>query len=137
MYLNLLTEKEQSNFMKMAYLVANIDGDFAKEEKILMSQYEEEMDLSIFLEEYEIKSLDVDQVIRYFDLSEKKNLRIIFTELLGLVLSDKKLEKSEKKFVNKFINYYDISDDFYNEAKTLVGNINNSYKKLNEMIFSE
>lgn len=137
MYLNFLTEEEKFNFMKMAYLVVNIDGDFAQEEKNLINQYEQEMDLEIILKNDEIESLDVDHVIESFDSSNHQDKKIILTELLGLVLSDEKFEAREKEFVDKFIKYHNITNDFYNEAKILVENINHSYKKLNEIILAE
>ena len=95
MYLMKLENNEKFAFLKLAYYIANIDGEFDLEEMNIIEEYCAEMGLE-----------DVDMETENFDLKEvldeiksPKSQKITLLELMILVHSDDKLHKFEHKVI--------------------------------------
>lgn len=95
MLLKELNKEESVAFINLVSIFADVDNKFAKEEKVLLQEYKEELELTD-LEMYHMKYDDV------LDLIKKSNDRsktIIYFELVGLALVDGEYEEEEIDFL--------------------------------------
>ncbi len=114
MYLMNLENNEKFAFLKLAYYIANIDGEFDLEEMNIIEEYCAEMGLE-----------DVDMDTEGFDLQETlaeiknpKSQKIALLELMILIHSDDKLHKFEQKVIMDIAMAYNFSQrdiDIYSQ----------------------
>ena len=110
------------------------NNDFAEEEKVMIQQYCDEMQLSDV--RYEA-NLDLDKsVSKLVEISSKAELKMMTLELTGLILSDNKYDDFEKTFMHSFAKKAQMSNDEYNEIFKVVNDLNDLYKKIGEIIIT-
>lgn len=132
MYLNKLPADQKGNFLDLAILAAMANNDFSGEEKELVKQYCDEMNIS---ERYETGKT-FEQVIDEMAAGcNKSELRMVVVEIYALLVSDKKFDDYETDFMGKLIEKAQISKDEYDTIKEMVDTLNYAYGKLNELIF--
>lgn len=73
MFLNMLNEKEQKNFMELAAIAMSVDGKIEESEKEVIDVYRREMNLH----DYEIKNKEQKELITAFQASTKKIKRAV------------------------------------------------------------
>ena len=97
MFLKELNKEEAICFLNLVSIFAKVDNKFAKEEKVLVDEYKEELGIS----DEEIKVMEYDDVIKILHESSDKSKRIIYFELVGLALVDGEYENEEVDFLEK------------------------------------
>ena len=107
MFLNELNKEESIAFLNLVQQFANIDNVFAKEEKRLIQEYLEELELK----KEDVKSLTYDEVMDILKRTITRNKSIIYFELVGLALVDGAYEDTEIDFLDKIANDLDIRRD--------------------------
>ena len=124
MFLNELNKEESRAFLGLVTKLANIDDVFAKEERKLVNEYMEELNLSDSPEEI----LEYDEVISILKDTTTRKKSIIYFELVGLALVDGEYGDKEIDFLDKiaydldiprykkiaFANYFVNFKDIYN-----------------------
>lgn len=132
MFLNTLGKIEKENFLELAYFVANSNGDFADEERAMIEEYRNEMNLGH--ESYTIKNMDVNEILEELSKSDSKIRNTIFFEILALILSDSKYDDEEKRAAELIRNKLGISSDKQNEMVRMIESLMDTYRKINELI---
>lgn len=104
MFLNELSKNEGIAFMQLVKDLANVDNTFAKEEKILYSDYLKELSI----EEKEI--CDNELSISYESLKDSSTRikNIIYFELIGLAFIDGEYDEKEVDFLEEVGKKLDI-----------------------------
>lgn len=97
MFLTELNKDEAKVFINLVEELANVDGNFATEEKELVSDYLEELGLK----QEEVAKLDHAQCVSELGKSSDRIRNIIFFEIVGLAVVDGEFEDSEVEFLNK------------------------------------
>lgn len=97
MFLNELNEKESILFLQLVNEVANVDKILAKEEKKLIADYKEELNLS----SVELKQTSYEEIINELKKSTDRNKLIIYFEIVGLALIDGNYQEKEVDFLEK------------------------------------
>ena len=105
MFLNELNKDESICFLNLVSIFSNVDNKFAREEKVLVDEYREE--LGIYNKE--IKTMEYDEIISTLKNSSDKAKRIIYFELVGLALVDGEYEDEEIDFLEKVASELNIS----------------------------
>ena len=106
MYLNYLSQREKSIFLKLSHVISEADGIVLENEMRLIHQYAEEMQIS----PEEMAEEDVDSILAEIsNNSTNKAKRIIFAELLAIALIDDNYEGSEIAFMRKIADVLNIS----------------------------
>ena len=105
MFLNELNKDESICFLNLVSIFSNVDNKFAREEKVLVDEYREE--LGIYNKE--IKTMEYDEIISILKNSSDKAKRIIYFELVGLALVDGEYEDEEIDFLEKVASELNIS----------------------------
>ena len=95
MFLNMLNEKEQRNFLELAYKAMESDGIIKEEEVNVFEMLKREVGMT----DYKVKHLPEEQLIREFDMSTKKVKKAVIVELGGILDADEVVEKEEENWL--------------------------------------
>ncbi|MBN2778670.1 MAG: hypothetical protein JXR36_13575 [Bacteroidales bacterium] len=132
MYLQQLNQLEKENFLELAYLLANIDKEFANEEKLQFLQYRYEMHLHE--DDYNMKEKSIDVILEELSESEESIKKIITFELIGLALSDKNLRVQEIEMLKQVRTYFNISEEAFNKMQNKIEELQKLYFEVNELL---
>ncbi|MDV4151498.1 hypothetical protein R0131_11735 [Clostridium sp. AL.422] len=97
MFLNELNKEEAICFLNLVSIFAKVDNKFAKEEKILVAEYKDELGIV----DEEVKAMEYDDIIKILNNSSERSKGIIYFELVGLALVDGEYESDEVDFLEK------------------------------------
>ena len=97
MFLNMLNEIEQKNFMELAAIAMSVDGKIEESEKEVIDVYRREMNLH----DYEIKNKEQKELITAFQASTKKIKRAVIIELAGVLDADEIIDENEENWIMK------------------------------------
>ncbi|MDB2112200.1 TerB family tellurite resistance protein [Clostridium paraputrificum] len=107
MFLTELNKEEASAFLSLVTQFAKVDETFAKEEKRLINDYLDELNLK----EKDIKDLSYEEIINVLKKSENRIKSIVYFELVGLALVDGEYGDKEIDFLDKIAVSLDIRRD--------------------------
>jgi uncharacterized tellurite resistance protein B-like protein len=113
MFLHLLNETEKVKFLELAVYVANVDNEFSQKEKEKIKEICKEMELDC--KEVELKT-DIDEVVDFFAKCEEFKKRVVFIEILCLMLVDG-IVQEEKEFLEKLKEKFKLDNEF--ESKVI------------------
>ena len=105
MLLMKLKSEEKFAFLKLAYYVAYIDGEFDTQEKDIIEEYCAEMGIDNI--ESNTINFELNDTLKQF--KSKNSQTIVVLELLILIHSDDKFHLFEHKVINNISAYFDIS----------------------------
>ena len=105
MFLKELNKEESVCFLNLVSIFAKVDNEFAKEEKILVDEYKEELGIS----DKEINVIEYDKIIEILKNSSDRARIIVYFELVGLALVDGNYESQEVDFLEQVANELKIS----------------------------
>ena len=107
MFLNELNKNEAAAFINLVNQFANIDEVFAKEEKDLIDEYIEELNIDL----NKVGSLKYDDVMNQLKIMSTRKKSIVYFELVGLALVDGEYGDKEIDFLDKIAIALDIRRD--------------------------
>ena len=107
MFLTELNKEEASAFLSLVTQFAKVDETFAKEEKRLIDDYLDELNLK----EKDIKDLSYEEIINVLKKSKNRIKSIVYFELVGLALVDGEYGDKEIDFLDKIAVSLDIRRD--------------------------
>ena len=107
MFLTELNKEEASAFLSLVTQFAKVDETFAKEEKRLIDEYLDELNLK----EKDIKDLSYEEIINVLKKSKNRIKSIVYFELVGLALVDGEYGDKEIDFLDKIAVSLDIRRD--------------------------
>ena len=96
MFLEELNIGEAAAFINFVKKLAMVDKVFAKEEKKLLKDYEEELNIK----DEDIKEMSLDDIQKELSYSSDRIKTIIYFELVGLALVDGKYDEKEIDFLD-------------------------------------
>lgn len=97
MFLSLLNEKEGRNFLELANIAMNVDGDVEEQERNVFATYRFELGLN----DYKIQNKEYKSIVMELKGSRKRVLRAIIIELAGMMDADEEIEKVEETWLLK------------------------------------
>jgi len=130
MFLNKLTKAEKNNFWRLAGIIVKADGKYSLEEKIVMKQYQKEMGI----DKFDKLSKNADDIIKFFASRKPEIKKIVFLELLALVMCDKIYHKAEKIIIEKMVDEFRIGDAENKEFIKIVKDLNALYSKIFKIV---
>ena len=105
MFLKELNKEESICFLNLVSIFTKVDNNFAKEEKVLVDEYKEELGMST----EEIEIIEYKDIIKRLNAASDKSKLIIYFELVGLALVDGDYEDEEVDFLEKIASEFKIS----------------------------
>lgn len=131
MYLSSLSKNEKKLFLQACLHVSCADGNFSPDEKTVIKQLCQEMEIPVSFEQ----TMSFDNVIDELSLSNnQRNKRIFIFELAGVVMADNVCEDSEKEMMYKIAEKLNINTDFVDEAIDKITRLINFYQEIGEFI---
>ncbi len=107
MFLNQLTEKEKEAFISLSIHAAKSNGEFAEEERNMISEYCKEMNLVFVADDI----MKLDEIFDLFAKADIEEKRIALLELLGLMYADGSFDNLENQFVKNFIHAIGLTEE--------------------------
>ncbi len=134
MYLNKLSGEQKNLFLDLCIHAAMANNVLADEEKALIDQYCDEMDISS--PRYSAETSVEDVRAKLAEISSEPEKRIIVLEIAALMLADNEHDESEKAFMRELTQSLGITDDEYDKILDFVGKIIGLYSEINEFVFN-
>lgn len=107
MFLNELNNNEAVAFINLVNQFAKVDEVFAKEEKELIEEYLEELEIN----EDKVGSVSYEEVIDILKGASNRKKSIVYFELVGLALVDGEYGEKEIDFLDKVAAALEIRRD--------------------------
>ena len=95
MFLGMLNEKEQKNFMELASIAMNVDGKVDERERQVMDVYRRETNLL----DYKLQNKKESELVTAFQASTKKVKKAVIIELAGVLDADEVIDGSEESWI--------------------------------------
>lgn len=95
MFLSMLNEKEQKNFIELAQIAMSVDGKIDESELQVMDVYRRETTLL----DYEVQNKKESDLITAFQASTKKVRKAVIIELAGVLDADETIESTEESWI--------------------------------------
>lgn len=134
MYLNSLNEKQKHLFLKLAFSLAHIDGEYSPHEENLLKAYCSEMNIKFDT------SMSVDSIhglqLEILETYDCNSMRVICFELVGLALTDEKFDNAEKEFIGELVNLFGLDISLIDECSKLISEYILLQKKINSVILN-
>lgn len=135
MFLSQLNSEQKDLFLDLCIYAAMANNDFEEEEKTVVDSYCEEMQLN---ETRYSAKLGFEEVVdRLIAVSSDTELRMISFEITALLLSDKRFDEFEKKFMSDFVSRINMTQKECDDMIDMIDRLTNIYDKIREFIFAE
>lgn len=126
MYLSELSSKQKELFLDICVSLSKTDNNFAEEEKRVIQSLCEEMNI---VPKYETEKASAESLCEISAISTEREKRIIFIELLGIVMADKKIATEEESFMYYVLDIFKINRSELKVAVDLVNELYDVYEK--------
>ena len=111
MFLAELLPEEKKSFLELASLIAMIDGNISVYESPILETYKKEMGL----EDYQIKGLAMDDILKTF--RNERSKKIVLAEIFKLIYSDGVFHEEERKSVQQIKTHFGFNSNEYGSLK--------------------
>ena len=111
MFLAELLPEEKKSFLELASLIAMIDGNISVYESPILETYKKEMGL----EDYQIKGLAMDDILKTF--RNERSKKIVLAEIFKLIYSDGVFHEEERKSVQLIKTHFGFNSNEYGSLK--------------------
>lgn len=132
MYLNRLSNEQKELFLDLCIHAAGSNKDFSADQKLMIDQYCDEMNITV---RYEEKTSVPELTDKLTKISAPEELRMILIETVSLLLSDNEIDEQEKAFMNVVTEKLGLSSGDVDEVSALLREVTEIYGKLNDFIF--
>ncbi len=105
MFLNELNKEESICFLNLVSIFTKVDNKFAREEKVLVDEYKEELGISNDV----VTNIEYEDIIKKLSNSSDRSKLIIYFELVGLALVDGDYEDQEVDFLERIASEFKVS----------------------------
>lgn len=132
MLLTKLTEENKKRFLNLSLYLVKADDKFRDIEKKLIDAQCAEMGIDNNAYEPEFSYEDICEIINTSATNSEKKIMLI--ELISLALIDEDFDEKEKQFIEKVRNLLGIPQETADQAMSIVSNIINYTKTLENFI---
>ena len=105
MFLNRLSQEEQSAFLELAHHIARSDNDFSEDQKSIIAKYCMEMQMEDI--EYNEDTFDIYTTLD--KVQDTRSRKIILLEIMALVYADDFLHEEERKVLEKLLEEFELN----------------------------
>lgn len=127
MYLNLLTDEEKRLFLELEIYMSKEDSEFSAEEKDIIDAHCLEMHIDSY--DYECTRPLINIISELSEKCTDSEKRIIFLELVAVVLADGLYHEAERAIIEQIKNYFGLNDNDEKEAFDIINALKNNYER--------
>ena len=117
MFLDKLKDAQKELFLELAIKAADSSCGISKEERMMLEAFAKEMNIPVKYEcEKTVKQI-TDALIK---ISNKKELRIIIFEIIGIMYSDSNYDETERKFVKDLQEMFSLDTELVKKMESTI-----------------
>lgn len=130
MFLQIMNQEEREKFLEFVYKVANIDGEYAEEEREIINSYKQELGLT------EVKdTAGIDALVDYFSLKSIELKRVIYFETTGLINSDDNIAEKEAEVLFLMKDKFKFDESVVRKIDAAVKKLQTVYDEIYDVLF--
>lgn len=130
MFANVMNQTEKEKFLELIYKIAQCDDEYSEEEEDLLNNYKIELGLQ------DVNDTDtLEGLVNFFAVKSQELKKIVFFELYGMIMADRKIESKEKKLIELIETAFGLSEKQYQDIITVADELRNVYDKIYEVLF--
>lgn len=132
MFLGKLNQEEKANFLELVYKIANIDQNYADEEKELIDAYKIEMGLSEVT-----NKKNIHQLVDFFSRTSIEVQKIVWFELINLICADAVIADEEQDIINMINEKFQLPDRTLKKIEEAMIEWHTAFQKVCQATLSE
>jgi len=130
MFANVMNQTEKEKFLELIYKIAQCDDEYSEEEEDLLNNYKNELGLQ------DVNDTDtLEGLVNFFAVKSQELKKIVFFELYGMIMADRKIESKEKNLIELIETAFGLTEKQYQAIITVVDELRNVYDKIYEVLF--
>lgn len=130
MFTGIMNDEEKEKFLELIFKTATCDGEYADEEKELISSYMMELNLS------EIKdTATIQELIDYFANKPLILQKIVCFEMYGMIMADEMIEKDEERIMNCMKKKFKLETDDFDSIMLVANKLKKIYDEIYTVIY--
>lgn len=132
MFLAILNDEKKKLFLNLSIYAAKADNLLAEEEKAIINAHCTEMGLNN--NNYEPNLSLNESLEKLSKICSSNELNMIVLEIMAVILADNEYSDSEKDFIKEIEKHFNIDKIRMEKACTILKDLKDIYKKMNDFI---
>ena len=134
MYLSRLSSYMKFAFLELELYLSKTDGQLSQDEKKLIDAHCEEMRID---NNYYRNEMPLEQVIELIKIAPKEEQRIIYFEIVQLVMADNLYHENERKLMQQLEGILGLHNHVIQEVFDMVSSYRHLTSQIDHFIFNE
>ena len=130
MFANVMNQSEKEKFLELIYKIAQCDEEYSEEEEEILNNYEAELGME------NVNDTDtLEGLVTFFAGKSPELKKIVFFELYGMIMADRKIEKKEAELMEMIEKAFGLPESQYKDIISVAEDLRNVYERVYEVLF--
>lgn len=130
MFANIMNQSEKEKFLELIYKIAQCDEDYSEEEEEILNNYKIELGLQ------NVSDTDtLEGLVNFFAEKSPELKKIVFFELYGMIMADRKIESKEAALMEMIENAFGLPESQYKDIIAVAEELRNVYERVYDVLF--
>lgn len=130
MFANVMNQSEKEKFMELISKIAQCDDDYSEEEEEILNNYKIELGIQ------DVNDTDtLEGLVNFFAEKSRELKKIVFFELYGMIMADRKIESKEATLMEMIENAFGLPESQYRDIISVAEDLRNVYERIYEVLF--
>lgn len=130
MFIQNLKMEDREKFLELAHYIANVDGNVAEKETVMLDLFRKEGQLL----NYELNFLQLPEILNHFKTKSNSVKKSIFFEATSIVLIDDELHIREKETLDTLKLELGLTNEDEIKAVRIISDLTNAYIEAHKFI---
>jgi uncharacterized tellurite resistance protein B-like protein len=130
MFANVMNQSEKEKFLELIYKIAQCDEEYSEEEEEILNNYKAELGME------NVNDTDtLEGLVTFFAGKSPELKKIVFFELYGMIMADRKIEKNEAELMEMIEKAFGLPESQYKDIISVAEDLRNVYERVYEVLF--
>lgn len=130
MFANVMNQSEKEKFLELIYKIAQCDEEYSEEEEEILNNYKAELGME------NVNDTDtLEGLVTFFAGKSPELKKIVFFELYGMIMADRKIEKKEAELMEMIEKAFGLPESQYKDIISVAEDLRNVYERIYEVLF--
>jgi uncharacterized tellurite resistance protein B-like protein len=130
MFANVMNQSEKEKFLELIYKIAQCDEEYSEEEEEILNNYKAELGME------NVNDTDtLEGLVTFFAGKSPELKKIVFFELYGMIMADRKIEKNEAELMEMIEKAFGLPESQYKDIISVAEDLRNVYERIYEVLF--
>lgn len=130
MFANVMNQSEKEKFLELIYKIAQCDEEYSEEEEEILNNYKAELGME------NVNDTDtLEGLVVFFAGKSSELKKIVFFELYGMIMADRKIEKNEAELMEMIEKAFGLPESQYRDIISVAEDLRNVYERIYEVLF--